>query len=154
MNKIKNLTIFIFLIPFIFSCQNENLKKSYRKLSNKDFAEILDGIEIPKRDYYRIFISVEEYLNDSTLIISIYQHGVKNDEIEQLKPFNYKGMETFISYVGYTSWVPDSYYKKLMVQISECYFNYYELKTINSAMLSGKNCVIDSTDAFDVEEIL
>lgn len=154
MNQVCKISIYLLLICIFLSCDTRTADSYQRELSVADLKVILDGINIPKREDYRIFISVEEYLNDSTFILNIYQHGVNVPEIHELKPFGYKGMEVFFSDKHYGSWVPDNYYRQIMVTVFECSFLFYEHKLMGSAYLHDTKCVIDTSDTFDVNEIL
>ncbi|PTB97218.1 hypothetical protein C9994_03985 [Marivirga lumbricoides] len=57
---------------------------------------------------------------------------------EQITPFDYKEMDTYFSLNRFNSWAPDSYYKELLIETNECYFNFYELNLINSFLLKEK----------------
>lgn len=152
----KYLT-FLLLIFAFSSCdiKKENKKHTkHTKLTTNDLIEILDAINIPKGENNYIFISVDEYLNDSTFIISVNQHHVKLPEMNQLSPFSYKGVETFFNPKRYKSWVPDSYIKQIMIRVFECSFQFYEYDILGGSYLDNSKCIVDSTDMIDINDIL
>ena len=153
MNQVYKNSIFLLLIFIYFSCDIGTQYNNHNKLSNEDLISILDAINVPEKGGCCIFISIDEYLNDSTFVISVNQHSVEVSEIDQLKLFNYRGMDTFFNSKRHKIWVPDSYFKQIMITVSECSFQYYELSLLGSKYLDDTECVIDSANILDENDI-
>lgn len=98
----------------IFGCNHEDRKRSGFFIKESDLIYLFDEIEIPRNEIYNIYVVVEEYLNDSSLIINVYQHSVDLKENEPASKFVYQQMDVFLHSELLKNWVPDSYYRRFL----------------------------------------
>lgn len=79
-------------------------------------------MSIPIRENESVYIHVDTYLNNSTFVLGVTQHGVTLAGFDQVVPFYDEGMNVYFNPEKFGGWVPDSYYKKVVIKVTDCGF--------------------------------
>jgi hypothetical protein len=108
--------LIVFALGFVSGCSNRQAELSRYSLSNEDVHLLLNSIDIPIVDNYSVHVIIKEFLNDSSFIIHVQQHGFGSKGNEFENEFYYRGMKVFIYPKMLNYWVPDSFHKRFLIR--------------------------------------
>lgn len=110
---------YLFLILVIFltvGCSNQAERSFRYEMDNEDVILILQSVKLPRVDSSYVHFIKEEYLNDSSLLIHIEQHGFDSEKSKAESELSFMGMKVFVYSEALDYWVPDSYFQKFLIR--------------------------------------
>ncbi|MEP1096363.1 MAG: hypothetical protein ABJG78_14700 [Cyclobacteriaceae bacterium] len=108
-----------------------------------------------KTQNQKIHIASHEYLNDSSLIVTVNQHGLKPKDLTTVKTeflFNEVKVYTYSEPLDY--WVPDSFFKQFLIRSREGNVTFDELKILFKNSADSTDQFLDSTMTVKPEDFL
>ena len=138
----------VFLIILI-SCDGQVNRSNTKYIPNERvFIELLDHIEVYKNLNNKIHISIDEHLNDSSLIVNITQHGLEpSSHIELDDEFLYRDMKVYLYTKSTNSvmYVPDAKTNIVLLRYQTPIITFYELSRLSAIVIDTSLWKIDTT---------
>ena len=152
---LKNHRILVVIFYLITSscCKKEN--EGILLPTKEVYIEILKKTNVYENNELNIHIVNEEYLNDSSLIVSLNQHSLAPKDITKVETkFLFKEMKVYTYTEPLDYWVPDSFFKQFLIRSRGGKVTFDELKQLFTISTDSSNQLFDSTYVIKPKDFL